>query len=142
MAERTIERPPAETGVIGWHVVGSCAVAGVVALLVALFVGGGRPLPSPPGIPDSGAFVGWVQVLLTWLVTSTTVATIGALLYAVVLSPRRDGALARPRVAELLRRAREAVRLGDGAKRLQVTDLDSGVSISRHDRIEAQSALD
>lgn len=94
MAERAIERPAGETRVVGWHVVGSCAVAGVVALLVALFVGGGRPLPSPPGIPDSGAFVGWVQVLLTWLVTSTTVATIGALLYAVVLSPRHDGALA------------------------------------------------
>jgi cytochrome c oxidase assembly factor CtaG/putative copper export protein len=94
VAERIIQRPAGETRVVGWHVVGSCAVAGVVALLVALFVGGGRPLPSPPGIPDSGAFVGWVQVVLSWLVTSTTVATIGALLYAVVLSPRRDGALA------------------------------------------------
>ncbi len=94
MAERTVERPVDEVRVIGWHVAGSCAVAGVVALLIALFVGGGRPLPSPPGIPDSGAFVGWTQVLLTWIVTSTTVATIGSLLYAVVLSPRRDGALA------------------------------------------------
>jgi len=94
VAERTLERPAGVTRVAGWHVVGSCAVAGVVALLIALFVGGGRPLPSSPGIPDSGAFVGWVQVLLTWLVTSATVATIGALLYAVVLSPRRDGELA------------------------------------------------
>jgi cytochrome c oxidase assembly factor CtaG/putative copper export protein len=94
VAERTIERPAEETHVVGWHVVGSCVVAGVVALLVALFVGGGRPLPSPVGIPDSGALVGWTQILMTWLVTATTVATIGALLYAVVLSPRRDAALA------------------------------------------------
>lgn len=94
MAEPAIGSPRGETRVVGWHVVGSCVVASLVALLVALFVGGGRPLPSPPGIPDSGAFVGWVQVLLTWLVTATTVATIGSLLYAVVLSPRRDGALA------------------------------------------------
>ncbi len=51
----------------------------------------------------------------------------------------RDGRL---RVPELLRRAREAARLGNGAQRLQMADLDPGVSISRHDRIEAQSALD
>ena len=51
----------------------------------------------------------------------------------------RDGRL---RVAELLGRAGEAVRLGDRAERLEMAHLDPGVSISRHDRIEAQSALD
>ncbi len=51
----------------------------------------------------------------------------------------RDGRLG---VAEALGGTREAARLGDGAKRHQVPDLDPGESISRHDRIEAQSALD
>ncbi len=94
MTETVDRNTGSDVRVVPGQVMLSCAVAGAVALIVALFVGGGRPLPPAPGIPDSGAFVGWMQVLLTWTVTSTTVVVIGALLYAAVLSPRRDGRLA------------------------------------------------
>jgi len=62
-------------------------VVGVLAMVLFLELGGGAPAPSPPGIPDPGAFVGWALPTTGYLTQVAAVAVIGFLLAAAFLLP-------------------------------------------------------
>lgn len=62
---------------------------GVVALVVALQLGGGAPQPTAPGLPDAGAFVGWALPIASLVSRLAAVATIGFLVLATFLLPNR-----------------------------------------------------
>ncbi|MFL6090525.1 MAG: cytochrome c oxidase assembly protein [Aeromicrobium sp.] len=69
---------------------GVAAVAtGVVALVVALHLGGGAPQPSPDGLPDAGALVGWGLPLVSLISRLSAAATIGFLILGTFLLPNR-----------------------------------------------------
>jgi cytochrome c oxidase assembly factor CtaG/putative copper export protein len=61
--------------------------AGVFALVVALVLGGGAPQPSPAGLPDAGAFVGWALPVVTLVSRLAAVGTIGFLILPTFLIP-------------------------------------------------------
>lgn len=63
--------------------------AGVVALVVALVLGGGAPQDALPGLPDPGAFVAWSLPLVTLISRLSAVLTIGFLILATFLLPNR-----------------------------------------------------
>lgn len=60
---------------------------GVLVMVAALEIGQGAPQPSPPGIPDPGAFVGWALPVATFVSRLCGVAVIGFLLATVFLLP-------------------------------------------------------
>ena len=60
---------------------------GVLSMVVALLVGGGRPAPLPPGLPDAGPVVGWALPLAKLATDLAAIATVGLLLTAAVLLP-------------------------------------------------------
>ena len=62
-----------------------------LAMTVALVVAGGAPGASPAGLPDAGAVVGWGAPLARLLLDLCAIATVGALLVAVVLVPFERG---------------------------------------------------
>lgn len=72
--------------------------AGAVGMLVlALFVGGGRPQPAPVGLPDPGPFTGWGLPITRLAMDLASAATIGSLLFG-VLAPAKGGVLDRAAV--------------------------------------------
>ncbi|MGY1826011.1 copper resistance D family protein [Blastococcus sp. SYSU DS0541] len=80
---RTRWRPPRAVGL---------TAAGLAALLLgALVVGGGAPEPAPSGLPGAGPLVGWGLPVITLAGRVSAVGTVGALLLAAVLLPRRAG---------------------------------------------------
>ena len=62
-------------------------VLGLSATAVGMVIAGGAYEPSPPGIPDPGALVGWGTPVLRLLTTVAGIATIGWLLAAAVVDP-------------------------------------------------------
>ena len=62
-------------------------VLGLSATAVGMVIAGGAYEPSPPGIPDPGALVGWGTPVLRLLTTLAGIATIGWLLAAAVVDP-------------------------------------------------------
>lgn len=70
--------------VVGW------LLAGVAGLVLALVLGGGAPQPSPAGLPDAGAVVGWALPTAAFLARLAAVAVIGMLVAAVFLLPGRS----------------------------------------------------
>ena len=71
---------------------GSLAV-GVVVTGLLLWTGDGRPVASPPGIPDPGGGTEWALPLLRVLGDLSAILTVGLLLAGAVLVPARDGEL-------------------------------------------------
>ena len=65
------------------------SVLAVAALVIALGLGGGAPVASPPGIPDPGAFTGWGVPIAKLAADLAALATIGALLTPTLLLPTR-----------------------------------------------------
>ncbi len=61
-------------------------------LVVGLWLGGGRPAPAAPGLPQAGAFVAWALPLSGLVVDGAAVGAVGALLVAVVLLPAQETA--------------------------------------------------
>lgn len=59
----------------------------VLVLVLALVVGGGRPVPAADGLPDAGAVTGWAQPVVDLAVRLLAVLTIGQLTYAALLAP-------------------------------------------------------
>jgi len=72
--------------------VGSLLV-GVVVTALLLWTGDGRPVASPPGIPDAGGGTEWALPLLRVLSDLSAILTVGLLLAGGVLVPARDGEL-------------------------------------------------
>jgi len=68
--------------------VGGFLVA-VAAMLVALEIGGGGPQPVSTGLPDAGAFVGWMLPLVGLLARGAAICAIGFLTAATFLLPNR-----------------------------------------------------
>jgi putative copper resistance protein D len=73
-------------------IVGSILV-GVVVMALLLWTGDGRPVASPPGIPDAGDATEWGLPVLRVLTDLAAILTIGLLLAGAVLVPARDGVL-------------------------------------------------
>ena len=70
------------------------AGAGLVAVLVlALVLGGGRPIAAVPGLTQAGPLVTWGQPVATLAGRIAAVGTVGALLFAAVLLPGPGGRL-------------------------------------------------
>lgn len=69
------------------------AVVASASLVLALFIGGGRPEPALPGLPDPGAGTGWGLPLTSTLGNLAGALTVGLVLAAAVLLPSRKGAL-------------------------------------------------
>jgi putative copper resistance protein D len=77
-----------------WLVPAALVASAVLALVVALVVGGGEYQPSVPGLPDAGGLVGWGLPLVRLLAVGAAVMTVGWLLAAAVLDPQgRKGAV-------------------------------------------------
>ncbi|HUP99644.1 MAG TPA: cytochrome c oxidase assembly protein [Aeromicrobium sp.] len=68
---------------------GAAFAAAAVALVVALWLGGGAPQPTPLGLPDAGALVGWALPLVSLASRLAAIATIGFLVLATFLVPNR-----------------------------------------------------
>jgi cytochrome c oxidase assembly factor CtaG/putative copper export protein len=66
---------------------------GLVALVVALLVGGGSPQPPIAGLPSSGAGTGWALPVSRLLTDAAGIFTVGLLLSAALLLPSKDGRL-------------------------------------------------
>jgi len=73
-------------------IVGSILVAVVVAVAL-LWSGDGRPVASPPGLPDAGGGTEWALPVFRVLADLAAILTIGLLLAGAVLVPARDGVL-------------------------------------------------
>ncbi|MEU7749777.1 cytochrome c oxidase assembly protein [Nonomuraea sp. NPDC049158] len=74
--------------------------AGVLVLVAALLFGGSVPQPSIPGLPKAGPFTDWGMPLARFAYDLCAFATVGTLVAAVILAPRRT-----PEVAACLRAA-------------------------------------
>ncbi len=69
------------------------ALAALAVLLGALVVGGGRPQPSVPGLPDAGTLTGWGLPVAVLARDLAALATVGALLLGALLAPSRGAGL-------------------------------------------------
>ncbi len=71
------------------------AAAGValVAMLAALWIGDGRPVAPPPGLPDEGRLTAWVLPMVRLVADLAGVLSVGLLTCAAVLLPSRKGEL-------------------------------------------------
>ena len=65
----------------------SGALVAVLAMVVVLWTGDGRPVASPEGIPDPGMFTSWGLPLSRTLSDCAAVLTVGFLLLGAVLVP-------------------------------------------------------
>lgn len=72
--------------------------AALVAALMFLWLGDGRPAPSPVGIPDPGLGTAWALPVVRTLSDLAGILTIGLLLLGAFLVPARDGVLAGARL--------------------------------------------
>ena len=73
-------------------IVGSVLVA-VAVMAVLLWVGDGRPVTAPEGLPDPGLGTGWALPVVRVLADLAGILTVGLLLAGAVLVPARDGEL-------------------------------------------------
>jgi putative copper export protein len=89
VAVRARHRRPSRTV----STVAALAVAGTVAMVLALVLGGGAPERDPSGLTEVGAGTAWALPVLRLLSDVTAVACIGALLAAAVLLPDDEGRL-------------------------------------------------
>jgi cytochrome c oxidase assembly factor CtaG/putative copper export protein len=79
--------PDRAPGVLRW---GTAAVAaGLLVLVTALVAGGGRPRPTPAGLPDGGEFTGWAYPVVRFVFDGSGLLTLGCLLAGVLLVPSR-----------------------------------------------------
>jgi putative copper resistance protein D len=76
----------------GRVIVGSLLVA-VVVMALLLWTGDGRPVASPPGIPDAGSGTEWALPAMRVVADLAAILTVGLLLAGAVLVPARDGIL-------------------------------------------------
>ncbi len=76
----------------------SGALVAVLAMVVVLWTGDGRPVASPEGIPDPGMFTSWGLPLSRTLSDCAAVLTVGFLLLGAVLVPARDSELSGARL--------------------------------------------
>jgi putative copper resistance protein D len=73
-------------------ILGSLVLA-VVVMAALLWTGDGRPVASPPGIPDAGGGTEWALPVARVLADLAAILTVGLLLAGAVLVPARDGIL-------------------------------------------------
>jgi putative copper resistance protein D len=73
-------------------------LAAMLASAVFLWLGDGRPVPSPVGIPDPGLGTSWGLPLARTISDLAAILTIGLLLLGAILVPARDGVLAGARL--------------------------------------------
>ena len=73
-------------------------IAGLLAAGLFLWLGDGRPVPSPVGIPDPGLGTSWGLPIARALCDLAAILTIGLLLLGAFLVPARDGVLAGARL--------------------------------------------
>ena len=73
--------------------VGGMAAVACLAVVLALFIGDGRPRAAFPGLPDPGLVTGWGLPLSSTLANLAGAFTVGLLLAAAMLLPSRKGAL-------------------------------------------------
>ncbi len=66
---------------------------GVGVMVLVLWSGDGRPVPSPDGLPDPGAATSWLLPVTRTLSDLASILTVGLLLAGAVLVPARDGQL-------------------------------------------------
>lgn len=88
------------------------AAAAVVAggvLLLALWLGGGRPQPPIPGLPDAGPVTGWLLPVGRLALDAAAIATVGFVVVGVALIPRSGDALGDHATAYLRAAARWAL---------------------------------
>ncbi len=74
-------------------VVVALALAGTVAMVLALVLGGGAPDSDPSGLTDTGAVTGWALPVLRLMTDVAAVACLGALVAAVFLLPADEDRL-------------------------------------------------
>jgi cytochrome c oxidase assembly factor CtaG/putative copper export protein len=84
-------RPPVSRAVA--RTVGGMALVAGLAVVLALFMGGGRRVPTFPGLPDPGPITGWALPLTTTLATLAGTLTVGLLLVAAMFLPSRKESL-------------------------------------------------
>ncbi len=84
---------PGPTVVRPARLLAGAALIALVVMALLLWSGDGRPVPSPPGIPDPGAGTEWALPLTRVLADLAAILTVGLLLTGAVLVPARDGLL-------------------------------------------------
>jgi len=72
---------------------GTACVIGVLATALLLWVGDGRPVAAPDGLPDPGLGTLWALPLVRTLADLASILTVGLLLSGAVLVPARAGEL-------------------------------------------------
>ena len=68
-------------------------VIAVLVMAALLWTGDGRPVASPPGIPDAGGGTEWALPVARVIADLAAILTVGLLLAGAVLVPARDGIL-------------------------------------------------
>lgn len=76
-----------------WRILIGATTAAILALVLALWFGDGRPVPSPPGLPDPGRLTGWALPVSRVVTDLAGCLTVGLLLLGAFLLPSRDGDL-------------------------------------------------
>ncbi len=87
---------PRRLSISGNRVVVAMLCAGVVALVVALWLGHGAPKRDDTGLTDTGLLTSWAQPLFRLVTDIAAIGCIGALVAALVLLPADGGQLRSP----------------------------------------------
>src|SRR5471032_164576 len=88
-----LTQPDLPARLSGVRVLAGVLAVGLVALVVALLVGGGSPQPPIAGLPSSGAGTGWALPVSRLLTDAAGIFTVGLLLSAALRLPSKDGRL-------------------------------------------------
>lgn len=75
------------------RLLGAAVVLALLVMALLLWIGDGRPVAAPDGLPDPGLGTQWAVPVLRVLVDLSAVLTVGLLLLGGVLVPARDGLL-------------------------------------------------
>ena len=86
--EAGVRRPGIRPRPTRWLVPAAIVAGSIGVLVAALLLGGGRPQPAQPGLPDPGPLTGWGLPVAKLAMDLAAIGAVGSLLFA-VMAPAR-----------------------------------------------------